>query len=70
MKLKNLNFGYTVPPSLSSRIRLTNARLYLSATNLYTWSQLKGLLDPEFPTGRATYYYQTRNVSLGASFGM
>ena len=70
VKLKNLNFGYTVPPSLSSRIRLTNARLYLSATNLYTWSQLKGLLDPEFPTGRATYYYQTRNVSLGASFGM
>jgi hypothetical protein len=70
VKLKNVNLGYTVPQSLSNRMGVENMRLYVAGTNLFTWSKLKGLLDPEFPSGRGNYYYQTRNYSIGASFGM
>jgi hypothetical protein len=40
-------------------------------TNVYTWSPLKGIVPPEANPGstRATYYYQTRNWSIGTSLG-
>ena len=70
--LKNLNVGYTVPNSLAHRAGLSSARLYVAGTNVYTWSKMKGLLPAELNPGssRGTYYYQTRNWSLGTSLGM
>ena len=71
LTLKNLNFGYTLPPNLSSRGGLSSVRLYVAGTNVYTWSPLKGIVPTEANPGstRATYYYQTRNFSVGTSLG-
>ncbi|PYP77692.1 MAG: hypothetical protein DMD35_14135 [Gemmatimonadetes bacterium] len=71
VSLKNLNFGYTLPQRLVGRAGLSSARMYLAGTNVYTWSPLKGIVPPEANPGstRATYYYQTRNWSLGTSLG-
>ena len=71
LSLKNLNFGYTLPTSLASRGGLSSLRFYVAGTNVYTWSPLKGILPNEvnpFST-RGTYYYQTRNFSVGTSVG-
>jgi TonB-linked SusC/RagA family outer membrane protein len=69
--LKNLNFGYTLPQRLVARGGLSNARFYVAGTNVYTWSPLKGIVPPEANPNstRATYYYQTRNWSIGTSLG-
>ena len=71
VSLKNLNFGYTLPERFVARGGLSSARLYLAGTNVYTWSPLKGIVPPEANPGstRATYYYQTRNWSIGTSLG-
>ena len=71
VSLKNLNFGYTLPGRLVARSGLSSARLYIAGTNVYTWSPLKGIVPPEANPGstRATYYYQTRNWSIGTSLG-
>ena len=71
VSLKNLNFGYTLPERLVARGGLSSARLYVAGTNVYTWSPLKGIVPPEANPGstRATYYYQTRNWSIGTSLG-
>jgi TonB-linked SusC/RagA family outer membrane protein len=72
LSLKNLNFGYTLPSSLVSRAGLSSARVYLAGTNVYTWSKMKSLLPAELNPNapRGTYYYQTRNFSIGTSLGM
>jgi TonB-linked SusC/RagA family outer membrane protein len=71
VSLKNLNFGYTLPERLVARGGLSTARFYIAGTNVYTWSPLKGIVPPEANPGstRATYYYQTRNWSIGTSLG-
>ena len=71
LSLKNLNFGYTLPQRFVGRAGFSNARLYIAGTNVYTWSPLKGIVPPEANPGstRATYYYQTRNWSIGTSLG-
>ncbi|MDQ2665485.1 MAG: SusC/RagA family TonB-linked outer membrane protein, partial [Gemmatimonadota bacterium] len=71
MSLKNLNLGYTLPVSLGARAGISSARVYIAGTNLYTWSALKGIVPPEANPNstRATYYYQTRNISVGTSLG-
>jgi TonB-linked SusC/RagA family outer membrane protein len=70
--LRNVNVGYTLPAAISSRVRLSSARVYVSGSNLYTWTKMKGLLPAELNPGaaRGTYYYQTRNVSIGTSLGL
>ena len=40
IRLKNLQFGYTLPKQWISKIMLQNARVYISAENLWCWSPL------------------------------
>ena len=40
IRLKNLQFGYNLPQSVVSKLRMQNARLYISAENLWCWSPL------------------------------
>ncbi|HUS01584.1 MAG TPA: TonB-dependent receptor [Chitinophagaceae bacterium] len=50
LRLKNVQLGYNLPASLISKIRATNARVYISGENIWTTSPLYKLtrdLDPE-----------------------
>ncbi|MDR2362455.1 MAG: TonB-dependent receptor [Prevotellaceae bacterium] len=46
MRVKNIMLGYTLPESLSQKIGLKKARLYINAQNLFTFSNIS-FLDPE-----------------------
>jgi TonB-dependent starch-binding outer membrane protein SusC len=46
LKLKNLTIGYTLPSSLSNKLMLSKARVYISSQNLFTITKYSGL-DPE-----------------------
>jgi TonB-dependent starch-binding outer membrane protein SusC len=50
MRLKNLQFGYNMPKALTSKIGLTNARIYLQGVNLFTISKYSGI-DPDVNSG-------------------
>ncbi|WP_207532306.1 SusC/RagA family TonB-linked outer membrane protein [Desertivirga arenae] len=66
LRLKNAELGYTLPASLTSRIKLSTCRFFISGLNLLTFDKLKGLdLDPELPdAGYSTYPYM-RIYSMG-----
>jgi len=51
LRLKNVEFGYTLPRLLTQKVGLKKVRLYVSAYNLYTWTDsfLKPF-DPESTT--------------------
>ncbi len=46
-RLKNINFGYTIPSSIGNKIKLQKARIYFSGENLLTWDNLSVPIDPE-----------------------
>ncbi len=46
LRLKSVEFGYTLPDKIISGAKITNLRFYFSGTNLLTFSKFK-LWDPE-----------------------
>jgi TonB-linked SusC/RagA family outer membrane protein len=46
IRLKSLEFGYTIPSRIVSKAKMTNLRFYFSGTNLLTFSKFK-MWDPE-----------------------
>ncbi|MDX2305674.1 MAG: TonB-dependent receptor [Microscillaceae bacterium] len=46
LRLKNLSLGYTLPKELASKVKLQNARIYVSLQNYITWTNYTGF-DPE-----------------------
>jgi TonB-linked SusC/RagA family outer membrane protein len=60
LRLRNLQFGYTVPRSALTKIGLTNARVYVQGLNLFTATKYSGN-DPDINTGGDT--------ALGVDYG-
>ena len=46
LRLKNVQLGYALPPSLLKKIKFEKFRLYVSAQNLFTFTKYSGM-DPE-----------------------
>lgn len=42
LKLRNIQLGYTFPSAMTERIKFDKIRLYVSGTNLVTWSKYSG----------------------------
>jgi len=67
IRLKNLEFGYTVPSKLVSRLGLANLRFYVNGNNLATYCPgLKGF-DPEDNNTGGINYPLARVVNGGLS---
>ena len=63
LRLRTLQVGYTLPTSLTEKIKVANLRLYIMANNLALWTPYKGW-DPE-----VVRYAETRsNVGSNISF--
>ncbi len=54
IRLKNLQIGYNLPGRIASAVRMQNARIYMSAENLWGWSPL---------------YKITKNFDFGSIYG-
>jgi len=51
MRLKNIQLGYTLPTSLTSKVFVSSLRIYVAAENLLTFTSYKGF-DPEISYDR------------------
>jgi TonB-linked SusC/RagA family outer membrane protein len=60
-RVKSVNLGYNIPRKILTRARIDNARIYVAASNLFTFTKYDGY-DPEINT---TY---TGNINLGHDF--
>jgi len=70
VKLKTLQIGYTLPSSATSKLGISNARIYVAGNNLLTFSKYSGM-DPEIGGSPLTLgvdsgaYPQASITSLG-----
>ena len=69
LRLKNLTFGYTIPRTVLSRAKISNARVYLSGQNLFTLTNYSGF-DPEVGANGIdnSVYPVSRTISAGINF--
>jgi hypothetical protein len=63
MRLKSAELGYSIPQNVIQRMRMASLRIYLSGTNLLTFSKFK-LWDPEM-AGNGLGYPVQRVFNLG-----
>lgn len=69
VRLKNLSLSYRIPTSLSGKIGMSNANVYVAGQNLWEYSQVRSPLDPETTFLRQEYYFErTVSVGLNATF--
>ena len=67
IRLKNAEFGYTFPKRLIQKMNLSQLRVFVSGTNLFTLSPFK-LWDPDLQTG-ASNYPHNRIANIGINIG-
>lgn len=68
IRLKNVLISYDIPAKWVSKAKLTNARIYLQATNLLTFSDYFSY-DIEFVGTSTGIIPQTKNVTAGIQIG-
>jgi len=72
-RLKTLQLGYSLPKSLTEKINIAKARIYVSGNNLFTLTKYEGF-DPEIGGGQGIYgidrgvYPQARSFMAGVDF--
>lgn len=69
LRLKTLEIGYTFPKHLVNKIRFNNIRIYLTGTNLLTFSKFK-LWDPEARSSDGSFYPMTKAVTIGLNVSL
>lgn len=70
MRLKNVQVGYTIPTKWAEFLKMSSLRVYFSGENLYTFTNLTKIFDPEVLSG--TYgsgkaYPLMKNFSFGVN---
>jgi len=63
LRMKNITFGYSLPASITERVRMNKLRVYFSGENLLTFDNLDIPIDPEID------FSQTQLNNDRAGFG-
>jgi hypothetical protein len=64
LRLKNVDFGYTLPKQWVNKYHFNDIRIYIQGSNLMTWSKFK-LWDPEMGSSNGEAYPITKSVTMG-----
>jgi TonB-linked SusC/RagA family outer membrane protein len=48
IKLRSIEFGYTLPTHISNMIKMETVRIFMNGTNLFSLDHMQGYKDPEF----------------------
>ncbi|WP_194285657.1 SusC/RagA family TonB-linked outer membrane protein [Sphingobacterium zhuxiongii] len=66
LRLKQVTLGYTLPQELTQKISSDRIRVFFTGSNLFTWTKMIKISDPELPGPSA--YPMFRSFSFGANF--
>jgi hypothetical protein len=69
LRIKNVQFGYTIPMSVTSKVGFSSIRIYVSAQNLKTFTKYSGL-DPEVGTAEHVSNVGAPLLNVGVDDGI
>lgn len=72
VRLKNAQIGYTLPKTWTKKAGMESVRVYVSADNLVTFSDMISIFDPEAlggDWGEGKLYPLQRTISVGINIG-
>lgn len=72
VRLKNAQIGYTLPKTWTKKAGMESVRVYVSADNLLTFSDMISIFDPETlggEWGEGKLYPLQRTISVGINIG-
>jgi len=64
LRLKTLELSYNLPQSLISKVKVSNMRVFVNGSNLFTWTKLMWY-DPEGSNEGGNFYPQSKIYNLG-----
>ncbi|MEJ7766609.1 MAG: TonB-dependent receptor, partial [Chitinophagaceae bacterium] len=64
-RIKNLNLGYKIPESVTSKAKISSARIYISAANVVTFTKTWKGFDPEINNQNAEFYPLMKTFTAG-----
>ena len=67
IRLKNFEFGYTLPTALGKKAGISRLRFYVNGLNMLTFSKMKGIFDPESTSSSGQYYPQSKIINTGVT---
>ena len=66
LRVRNLEFGYSLPKNIVDRMGMSRLRVYINATNLLTFDNVKDIeIDPEITSGGGLVYPQQKLITFG-----
>ena len=71
LRLKNITLSYTLPELLVSKVRLSNAMVYVEGRNLLTFAE-QDIVDPEHGGASGYAYFelpQVKSITFGLNIG-
>ena len=66
LRLKNVEFGYTLPNKLTRKWLMENVRFYFIGNNLAIWDKFKWW-DPELNSSDGAKYPLQKNLTVGVT---
>lgn len=67
LRLKTVEFGYTLPKFILKKLRIQSARIFLSGQNVITWTKLKNfdpeMSDTKYSVGMDAYKVEASNAT-------
>ncbi len=69
LRLKNLDFGYSLPKTWTNKMRINDMRIFIQGANLLTWSSFK-LWDPEMGSSNGEAYPITKSITAGIQINL
>lgn len=65
IRLKNLDIGYSLPQSFTQMLSIENVRFFITAQDLFEFTNVFSWIDPEFPNNAGNVYPFYRSGSIG-----
>lgn len=63
LRLQNISLGYTLPKTITSKLKLERLRVYANLQNVFTITKYKGY-DPEIGSSQGQYSYSGQNMLM------
>jgi TonB-linked SusC/RagA family outer membrane protein len=67
IRVKNINFSYSIPRSIIDRIGFEEFRLFFTGYNLFVLKTYEEEFDPQMQSSVGWYYPQTKSLSFGVN---